>query len=187
MVDPVWGEIVREKPSPGVKCCFACCPCCMVGCRTPEAQRAWRRFLLSVAFLLSVVQVLILIVTIILDGGFVSYEMNPMLGPHYHRLDAAGAKNAAKIARGEVWRLASATMLHAGWIHLVGNVLVQIRAGVQLEFIWGTPVQHRKGCMGSAQRVSTSRVTNVIMLVLMHRRTTISVYQDQVGIKMING
>ena len=48
-------------------------------------------------------------------------------------------------------------------------------------------VQHRKGCMGSAQRVSTSRVTNVIMLVLMHRRTTISVYQDQVGIKMING
>ncbi|CAK9046115.1 unnamed protein product [Durusdinium trenchii] len=130
MVDPVWGEIVREKPSPGVKCCFACCPCCMVGCRTPEAQRAWRRFLLSVAFLLSVVQVLILIVTIILDGGFVSYEMNPMLGPHYHRLDAAGAKNAAKIARGEVWRLASATMLHAGWIHLVGNVLVQIRAGV---------------------------------------------------------
>lgn len=139
MVDPVWGEIVREKPSPGVKCCFACCPCCMVGCRTPEAQRAWRRFLLSVAFLLSVVQVLILIVTIILDGGFVSYEMNPMLGPHYHRLDAAGAKNAAKIARGEVWRLASATMLHAGWIHLVGNVLVQIRAGVQLEFIWGTP------------------------------------------------
>lgn len=45
-------------------------------------------------------------------------------------------------------------MLHAGWIHLarvsaccsllqleVGNVLMQIRAGVQLEVIWGTPVR----------------------------------------------
>ncbi|CAL1165535.1 unnamed protein product, partial [Cladocopium goreaui] len=139
MVDPVWGEVLKQEPSCAFRCCFSCCPCCVIGCRTPEAKKAWRRFLFSMSFMLSMVQVMILVVVIALDGGFVSYEDNPMLGPHFHRLDAAGAKNAAKIANGEVWRLASATMLHAGWIHLVGNILVQIRAGVQLEIIWGTP------------------------------------------------
>lgn len=139
MVDPVWGEVLKQEPSCAFRCCFSCCPCCVIGCRTPEAKKAWRRFLFSMSFMLSMVQVMILVVVIALDGGFISYEENPMLGPHFHRLDAAGAKNAAKIANGEVWRLASATMLHAGWIHLVGNILVQIRAGVQLEIIWGTP------------------------------------------------
>ncbi|CAJ1368562.1 unnamed protein product [Effrenium voratum] len=141
MGDPVWGEVVsNQEPTCGFKLAFSCCPCLVVGCRSPDAKRAWRTFLCSVSFILSVIQVLILVMVIILDGGMVSYEENPMFGPHFHRLDAAGAKNAAKIVyQGQWWRLASATMLHAGWLHLAGNLLVQIRTGVQLEVMWGAP------------------------------------------------
>ncbi|CAE7940433.1 RBL3 [Symbiodinium necroappetens] len=139
VVDPLWGEVTTtEAPSAWFRLLFCCCPCCVVGCSTKEAKRAWVKFLCSCSFILAVLQVAILVAVIAVDGGMVSYEENPMLGPKFNRLDEAGGKNAAKILlHGDWWRLASATMLHAGWIHLAGNLVVQLHAGVQLEVIWG--------------------------------------------------
>ena len=37
----------------------------------------------------------------IFTGNF--WEENPMLGPHFHRLDQFGAKNAVKLSAGERW------------------------------------------------------------------------------------
>jgi len=63
---------------------------------------------------------------------------NPMLGPHYHIFDPMGAKNAARIRwNGEWWRLLTPMVLHAGWLHLLGNLSVQLRTGAMLEAVWG--------------------------------------------------
>lgn len=139
MTDPLWGEIVsNEPPSFGKRFLFSCCPCCVVGCSSKEAVRSWRNFLVSFSTLFAVVQVAALLFTIVLSGSFVSPEKNPMLGPHYHVLDTVGAKNAAKILlRGEWWRIFTAEMLHAGLIHLAGNLCVQLRTGCALEVLWG--------------------------------------------------
>lgn len=49
-----------------------------------------------------------------------------------------GAKNAALIVyRYEYWRLLTPMLLHAGFIHLAVNVLIQLRVGVMLELEWG--------------------------------------------------
>jgi membrane associated rhomboid family serine protease len=51
-----------------------------------------------------------------------------------------GAKESALIVwRGEYWRLLSSVMLHAGVIHIVPNVLIQLRIGGYLNICYGTP------------------------------------------------
>jgi len=53
-------------------------------------------------------------------------------------LNTLGAKNAALIVyRHEWWRLLTPMLLHAGFIHLAVNVLIQLRVGVMLELEWG--------------------------------------------------
>ena len=84
------------------------------------------------------VQVLMLVVTIIISEGFAPMKLNPMIGPWPTVLNSLGAKNAALITyRGELWRLFTPMLLHAGLIHLAVNVLIQLRVGVLLELQWG--------------------------------------------------
>jgi len=149
--DPVWGEF-HLKPGENVtvvqRGCLAFCPCLIiVGCcccsrpQTDEdrgKQRAWRPFLLSWSFSLSILQVFFLSWMLIGYGGFVDADVNKMLGPHGAALDAMGAKNAAKILyRNEAWRLISPILLHGGVIHLALNMTVQLYTGVLLEVLWG--------------------------------------------------
>lgn len=110
----------------------------MVGC-SGHAGRAWRKFLLSWSVGLGLLQIAFLVVAIALHGGLMAPDLNPMLGPHYHVFDRLGAKNAARIRwRSEWWRLLSPMLLHAGWLHLLGNLSVQLRTGVMLEAVWGS-------------------------------------------------
>lgn len=139
--DPLFGEVTLA-PGLGRRFCqhatFACCPCAMIGCGGP-ARRIWRRFLLSWSFGLGLLQVVLLLVAIALQGGHMPFERNPMLGPHYHVFDRLGAKNAARIrSNGEWWRLLTPLLLHAGWLHLLGNLTVQLRTGAMLEAVWGS-------------------------------------------------
>lgn len=61
-----------------------------------------------------------------------------MLGPRLYVFDAVGAKNAARVLRfNEWWRLLTPMLLHGGWIHLIGNLLVQLQTGAMLEAMWG--------------------------------------------------
>lgn len=140
LVDPLWGEYTRsdgKEPYPWERCGFALCPCAMIGCKA-SAKRSWRNFLLSWAVASAMVQVAMLVVAILAFDGFVPLHDNPMLGPHYYALDELGAKNVARIMLSdEWWRLLTPMLLHTGVLHLLGNLLVQLRTGAQLEYMWG--------------------------------------------------
>ncbi|CAM9746465.1 unnamed protein product [Phaeothamnion confervicola] len=61
-----------------------------------------------------------------------------MLGPWPTTLVAFGAKDTALILYdNEWWRLLTPAMLHAGFIHLFVNIVIQMRLGVHLEYEWG--------------------------------------------------
>src|SRR2546422_4680607 len=49
----------------------------------------------------------------------------------------AGALVRDRVLAGEWWRLVSATFLHAGWDHLLGNCLVLYVVGVACEHAFG--------------------------------------------------
>jgi rhomboid protease GluP len=53
------------------------------------------------------------------------------------RLIQAGALVREPVVEGEWWRLASATFLHAGWDHLLGNCLVLYVVGMACEHAFG--------------------------------------------------
>jgi membrane associated rhomboid family serine protease len=73
--------------------------------------------------------------------GVAPFNINPMIGPYPDALNYWGAKNAVLIIDdGETWRLLTPVFLHAGIIHLLGNVLVQIDAGNMWEKEWGSIV-----------------------------------------------
>lgn len=157
--DPVWGDLKFREHPPG--CCdrilFGCCPCVSVGCNAPlhvlfcrkasevaatvQPKRACKKFWLSFSVLISIAQVLIFIFVVVDGGGIISLEDNPMIGPHAHVLDRAGAKNAAKIRYShEWWRLLTPLLLHGGIIHLLTNILVQLRFAIMVEVLWGSIV-----------------------------------------------
>jgi len=87
-----------------------------------------------------VVQCIILPV-MIWQCGIAPININPMIGPYPDALNYWGAKNAVLIIEdGEGWRLFTPIFLHAGLIHLAGNVMVQIDAGNTWEKEWGSLV-----------------------------------------------
>jgi hypothetical protein len=95
MVDPVWGQF--DPPfTPARSIGIACCPCCVPPCCSPARKAAWRRVVRSAAFILSALQVALLIVSLCFRG-FAPTSLNPMLGPWPDTLDLLQAKNAAFI------------------------------------------------------------------------------------------
>jgi len=53
-------------------------------------------------------------------------------------LDDAGALNTALVDKGELWRLAMSVFLHAGWIHLLTNLLNIYVLGMLVHRLYGT-------------------------------------------------
>ena len=141
-LDPIWGTFPARNldgspPHPLSILCLSCCPCCVPPCCSPERQGAWRRVISSTAFSLSVIQVILLIVSVSFRG-FAPLAINTMIGPYPQTLNAMQAKNTALIiAKGQIWRLFTPIFLHAGVIHLVSNLAMQLRIGLFLEFQWG--------------------------------------------------
>lgn len=90
------------------------------------------------SILFTVVQTLVLIV-MMWQCGIAPISINPMVGPYPDTLSYWGAKNAALIIEdGEFWRLFSPILLHAGVIHLIGNISCQIDLGIFFEKEWGS-------------------------------------------------
>jgi len=79
-----------------------------------------------------------LLTTMIIVGGFASPVDNPMLGPSAIMLATLGGNNKNYVLNdGEWWRLFTAIFSHAGIIHLLSNLFVQIKVGFELERVWG--------------------------------------------------
>jgi len=95
--------------------------------------------LYSFTTLISIVDVIMFIVTLIVGG--VKYDGavvkgNPMLGPSSLTLYEMGGKWEPDIKAGHVWRLITPIFLHAGLIHLASNLFFQLRFGYVLELRW---------------------------------------------------
>lgn len=90
------------------------------------------------SYAFSVGQVLVLI--IMMTGcGVAPMKINPMIGPYPDALSYWGGKNAVNIIDdGEWYRLITPIMLHAGVIHLLCNVAVQVETGAFFEREWGS-------------------------------------------------
>jgi hypothetical protein len=86
----------------------------------------------------SVGQLLVLI-AMMAGCGVAPMKINPMIGPYPDALSYWGGKNAVNIIDdGEWWRLITPIMLHAGVIHLICNVAVQLETGAFFEREWGS-------------------------------------------------
>jgi len=80
-----------------------------------------------------------LIVAISIGGGFVSFSINPSLGPNGLVFITLGGKYGYAIQQGQVWRYITPVLLHGGFLHLFFNVFAQLRFGIVLEKKWGLP------------------------------------------------
>ena len=90
------------------------------------------------SILFSLAQTVILII-MMWQCGVAPLNINPMVGPYPDALSEWGAKNAVNILDdGEWWRLVTPILLHAGVIHLVCNVAVQLETGAFFEREWGS-------------------------------------------------
>ena len=71
--------------------------------------------------------------------GIAPLNINPMVGPYPDALSEWGGKNSILIIEdGEWYRLITPILLHAGIIHLVCNVAVQLDMGCFFEKEWGS-------------------------------------------------
>ncbi len=95
-----------------------------------------RRCYMTILF--SSIQAVILVI-MMLKLGIASFDVNPMIGPTPDALDDWGGKNARKIIDdGEYFRLVTPIFLHAGIIHFMANIVVQLDVGVSFEMEWGS-------------------------------------------------
>jgi hypothetical protein len=77
----------------------------------------------------------------IIQCGVAPLYLNPMIGPYPDALSYWGGKNAVDILElGEWWRLITPIFLHAGVIHLIGNIAVQLDTGAFFEREWGSRI-----------------------------------------------
>ena len=135
VTDPIWGRF--DAAGPRFTCwevlLMSCAPCVMAPCCGTERLRGWRGLLFSPVWWASCVQVATLIASLCFRG-FAPPSVNPLIGPWASELDLLGAKNAALIIlRNQWWRLLTPLFLHAGIIHLLCNLILQLRVGLHLE------------------------------------------------------
>ncbi|CAL4157727.1 unnamed protein product, partial [Meganyctiphanes norvegica] len=100
---------------------------------------------------------LFIIVTSVLQVlGFFYYSMDPLGDNRDNLVNSTLIYRPDK--RLQLWRYASYALLHAGWIHLAFNTLVQVLVGLPLEMVHGSL---RVGCLYLAGVLAGSLGTSV--------------------------
>jgi len=83
---------------------------------------------------ITITEFILLIYSIIANGGFEPFSENPFIGAASETLIYIGGKWAPYILdRGEWWRLFVPIFLHSGIIHFTLNALIQLQVGIKLE------------------------------------------------------
>lgn len=113
-----------------------CCPCCVNPCGS-ERRSEYFKSLKSFCVPVSLVQIVMMIVALAM-GGVIPLSENPAIGPGTDTFIKLGAKSAALIKQGQIWRFITPIFLHAGILHLLVNLIAQLRFGLYLERKWGT-------------------------------------------------
>lgn len=85
---------------------------------------------LSVVFILSIINLLIFIITLLFG---VKRTPTELLAPTFETLDKFGMKYPAKIYKGQIHRLILYGLLHANLLHILMNVISQLMIGCTLE------------------------------------------------------
>lgn len=153
-----------------------------------RASKSCRRQFLTISFVICVVQIALLITMCQMDGTAPQSE-NSAIGPPAYSLVRFGAKESALIVwKNEYWRLLSSIMLHAGVIHIVPNVAIQLRIGGYLNLVYGTPkwlfIYIFTGIFGELMR---SGLANLLFLLSPHLSLRVSlpsclIIPDSVGV-----
>lgn len=100
-------------------------------------QYPWWSVVLTFTLWISVAQVVVFIVSLI-RGGIAPLSTNVNIGPPTATLVDMGAKVAFLMRyQGEGWRFVSAMFVHAGFLHILLNLVAQLRLGILLEREWG--------------------------------------------------
>jgi len=107
----------------------------LVNERPKKSPPLYLRFI----YLICVAQITVFIVSIVMNGGFEPFSVNPMFGPNATVLLELGANYDTNILfEGQWWRFITAMFLHAGVIHLACNMAFQLQQGVPLEREFGS-------------------------------------------------
>jgi len=104
--------------------------------------------------IVTIVDIVMFIIEIVRNGGFEPFSTNPLFGPSAQTLVSIGAKYAPCIREeGQWWRFIAPVFLHAGIIHIVMNLFMQVRVGFSLERQYGAlriaPVYLGAGVLGN--------------------------------------
>mmetsp|Transcript_17383 Transcript_17383/g.23904 ORF Transcript_17383/g.23904 Transcript_17383/m.23904 type:complete len:443 (-) Transcript_17383:753-2081(-) len=103
-----------------------------------RASRSCKSQLMTISAFICVIQIGVMIATIQM-GGYAPRSENPMIGPPATTLVRFGAKEAALIVdEAQWWRLVSPIMVHAGILHILPNVAIQLRVGGYLNLVYGS-------------------------------------------------
>jgi len=100
-------------------------------------ERRLRTHWVMFMYIITFVDIVMLIVAILKNGGIEPFTENPMLGPSKETLLSLGAKDVSKVYDGQIYRLFSASFLHSGIISTFVTVSVQLTLGRKLEQHFG--------------------------------------------------
>mmetsp|Transcript_1690 Transcript_1690/g.5011 ORF Transcript_1690/g.5011 Transcript_1690/m.5011 type:complete len:346 (+) Transcript_1690:492-1529(+) len=133
----IWTRLIFASFPSIVMTCRCCCWSLEKKPTTRHVAQGWTKQLLSWSFLFAAVQIF-LMAYMTAKYGMVTLSENKMAGPGFVVFNDWGAKNAAEMRyENEWWRMLTAMFVHAGWFHLLSNVLMQLHLGTTLEIVWG--------------------------------------------------
>eukprot|EP01133_Synstelium_polycarpum_P012292 gene12292-14410_t len=109
-------------------------PCCLA---PPEQKKQYARLARSFMFALSCLQLVLLIISIIVGGGFGSVSRGNILGPTFLGMVRMGAKFPYLMRyKFQVWRFFMPIFLTGGFVDLLIGFYYQLRFALYLERVW---------------------------------------------------
>lgn len=120
--------------------CLLCfCPCLLGDPCSLEHRNDIAKVAKTFIAIISVFDIIMFVSTLIVTMSTPDTSFVGILAPPACILVEFGAQfTPLMLSKWEVWRLLSATFLHAGPLHLIMNMYVQILLGIQCEKEWGS-------------------------------------------------